>query len=155
MENTNDLLHSGSGKAIARRARDKEFVETYNAALAKLVNTNLSNPRRAAVKWTVFNGAPHYHVSYERAYKVVCHILRHNASPVKPSLQTAMWMEIAQRVKELMAGSTLSVAQALELVLTHCRASRFFISEHYAYANLLPRARKERRRAMMRTIASR
>jgi hypothetical protein len=66
-----------------------------------------------------------------------------------------MWLEIARRVRELTVNGGVSVAQALDLVLTHCRASRFFISEHYAYANLLPRARKERRQAMQRPLTPR
>lgn len=147
MNNTMIFSDSSNGKIAARRRRDKEFLETYNAALARFINTKVSNPRREAARWTIFNGTPHYHVSYERAYKVVCSIINRNIMPVKPSLQAMMWHEIAHRVRELTANVGVSVAQALDLVLTHCRASRFFISEHYAYANLLPRARKERRAA--------
>ncbi|MBO7609086.1 MAG: hypothetical protein J6S96_02640 [Muribaculaceae bacterium] len=150
MKHTFNCLPSQNGKQQARKARDLEFIETYKAALEQLISAKVKNPKMEAVRWTIFNGAPHYHVSYERAYRVVCKILHEKSSPIKPSLQACMWNEIAQRVSSLTQYGRVSVAKALELVLLHCRASRFFISEHYAYANLLPRARHERlaRRSM-------
>lgn len=132
------------GQLSARKARDLEFIKTYKATLAQLIEAKVKNPKLHAVRWTIYHGAPHYHVSYERAYRVVCEILLRDKKPVKPTLQACMWLEIAERVKSLTMNCSLSVARALELVLSHCRASRFFISEHYAYANLLPRARQER-----------
>lgn len=144
MKHTPYYPHPDSGKKKARQERDHEFLETYKATLAQLINAKVKNPKMEAVRWTIHNGAPHYHVSYERAYRVVCQILRNGKVPVKPSLQARMWHEIAQRVCSLTQQGRVSVAKALELVLLHCRASRFFISEHYAYANLLPRARHER-----------
>lgn len=144
MEHTFNISNCRSGKAQARQSRDMEFLEAYKAALAQLIDAKVKNPKQHAVRWAIYNGAPHYHVSYDRAYKVVCQILQRNINPVKPSLQASMWLEIAERVRSLTMHCSVSVAKALELVLLNCRASRFFISEHYAYANLLPRARHER-----------
>lgn len=153
MKNTSTQPHPENGKKLARISRDKEFLTTYKAALAHLIESKVKNPKLLAVRWTILNSSPHYHVSYERAYKVICHILRHNELPIKPSLQACMWNEIAQRVKALTGNGITSISKALELVLTHCRASRFFISEHYAYASILPRSRRERT-GMPRKIAN-
>ncbi|MBR1803647.1 MAG: hypothetical protein IJ775_01905 [Muribaculaceae bacterium] len=133
-----------SGKLAARQSRDREFLEIYNQALELFIKQGVPNPKRLAVRWAISHGAPHYHVSYERAYKVINHILHKGHNPLLPSLQACMWQEIAERVRELTESAGMSVARAVEFVLAHCRASRFFVTEHYAYATLVDRARKER-----------
>ena len=59
------------------RQRDKEFLALYHPTLDALVQQGLpmSKARRAAVKFTIANGHPHYHVSHTRAYRCVCHLL--------------------------------------------------------------------------------
>ena len=145
------MKHSTStttnGKKVARQSRDREFLDMYDKALASVLKQNISNPKRVAVRWTIYNSCPHYHVSFDRAYKVVSHLLRKGYAPLMPSLQASMWMEIAQRVRSLINDAGMSIAKAIDFVLTNCRASRFFISEHYAYTTLVDRARHERMKA--------
>ena len=52
--------------------------------------------------------------------------------------------EIAQKVRQVMCGGKMSMAAAIEFVLTNCRASRFFITEHYAALRFKPSSRRER-----------
>ena len=124
--------------------RDKEFLALYNPTLDALLEHGMpeSKARRAAVEFTIANGHPHYHVNHERAYRCVCHLLnagdkkgngartyRTNAGLglAKRRLRQQMWFEITDRVRTLTAQS-MSVDDAIEHVLEHCRASRFFIS---------------------------
>lgn len=146
MNNTHYSIDADNGKRAARQKRDREFMETYLQALELFIKQGVRNPKRLAVRWAIKHGAPHYHVSYERAYKVITYMLRRGCNPLLPSLQAEMWQEIAERVRELIDSAGLSVVRAIDFVLVHCRASRFFITEHYAYATLVDRARRERRR---------
>ena len=130
-------------KKAARQERDREFMQMYRLALERFIESQVSNAKLAAIEWTIHNSSPRYYVSYERAYRVICQIIRQGKTPIKPSLQAQMWEEIAERVRQLMRGRKASVAQALEFVLEHCRASRFFITPHYAYTTLVDRARHE------------
>ena len=134
-----------NGKTAARRRRDLEFLQLYNQALDLALTQRVPDAKRLAVTWTIYNSSPHYHVSYERAYKVVRSLLNGTAQPLRDSLQLQMWREIARRVNMLRAQGRMSVARALEFVLEHCRASRFFVTERYAYETLVDRARRERR----------
>lgn len=126
-------------------ARDMEFVALYNPTLKLMVEHGVPAPRRQALKFVIFNGHPRYHVSYKRAYEVVRQLLRHGKSPSAPSMQVQMWQELAGRVASLCQSGEMSIARALEFVLEHCRASRFFITEQHADA-IIDRARREYRR---------
>ena len=138
MENSNI-----NGKTENRLNRDREFLQLYTAVLKLMIERGAKHPRKAAIAFTIHNGAPHYHVSYKRAYEVVRQLLR-GKHVLRPSLQTAMWLEITERVRSLMKNEKLSIAAALDFVLEHCRASRFFISERYARIHIY-RAMRERR----------
>ena len=52
----------------------------------------------------------------------------------KSSYIRDMWLEITARVERLMQECRLSIAQAVELVLEQCRASRFFLAPEHAWA---------------------
>lgn len=137
--------------------RDKEFLELYHPTLDALIEQGLpmSQARRAAVEFTIANGRPHYHVDYERAYRCVCHLL--NASEKKGAgahtfrtseeiglpkrrLRQQMWFEITDHVRTLLKQG-MSVGSAIEHVLEHCRASRFFISPVTALTKICPQSR--------------
>ena len=124
--------------------RDKEFLALYHPTLDAMLEQgmDMNQARRAAVEFTLINGHPHYHVSHERAYRCICHLLnacdkRGNGARTyrkatamdlpKRRLRQQMWYEIAQRVRALMCKG-MSMDSAIEHVLTYCRASRFFIS---------------------------
>lgn len=125
-----------SGKHRARIMRDNEFMAAYRKVLDLMLERGVPDARRAAIDFTVMNTQPHYHVSYDRAYIVVTKILNDHQNPVQPSLQAQMWEEIAGKVQNLLACNKLSISRALQFVLEHCRASRFFITPQYAYYHI-------------------
>ncbi|MBQ0114499.1 MAG: hypothetical protein KBT10_01300 [Bacteroidales bacterium] len=145
MTNTNNNA-AVSGKHRNRLERDREFLTMYRQALDLMLAQHVRDPRREAIRFTIHHSSPRYHVSYERAYIVVCRILNGDGNPLVPSLQAQMWQEIADRVNSLRTSAGLSIARALDFVLEHCRASRFFISENYAYTRLYPERKKTRNR---------
>lgn len=137
--------------------RNKEFLALYHPTLDMMLEQGmpLAQARRAAAEFTIANGHPHYHVNHERAYRCVCHLFsasdkRGNGARTyraaedmglaKGRLRRQMWYEIAQRVSQL-ATRGMSIEGALDHVLEHCRASRFFISPATALTKICPTAR--------------
>ncbi|MBR5726608.1 MAG: hypothetical protein IKX56_07745 [Muribaculaceae bacterium] len=137
--------------------RDKEFLALFNPTLDAFLDIGMPLPkaRRAAVEFTISNGHPHYHVDMERAYRCVCHLLPSeqkkasnartyrsdiNQTLPKNRLRRQMWYEITAHVLSLKEQG-LSVERALEHVLEHCRASRFFISPATALTKICPKSR--------------
>ena len=135
-----DYTHvtSGHARKVNCHARDMELVKLYNETLKLMID-------RAALHFVIYNGHPRYYVSYKRAYDVVCQLLRYGKMPSATSLQAQMWQELAERVQALCQGGKMSIACAVEFVLEHCRASRFFITEDYA-DTIIDRARREYRK---------
>lgn len=139
--------------------RDKEFLEMYHATLDAMNAQGVPHAHQAAVQFTIDNGHPHYHVDFERAYRCVCHLLKDSEKaasnartyriddgvPQTP-LRQQMWQEITDRVRCLLQQG-MSVQRAVEHVLEHCRASRFFISTSTALTKICTRERT-RQRAM-------
>ena len=138
--------------------RDKEFLALYHPTLDAMLEQgmNESQARRAAVKFTIANGHPHYHVDHERAYRCVCHLLSahdkksSNACTyraiddnafAKNRLRRQMWYEITRQVKEL-RDQGMSTNRAIDHVLEHCRASRFFITPATALTKICVQARR-------------
>ncbi len=137
--------------------RDKEFLALYNPTLDALLEQGMtpSKARRAAAEFTIANGHPHYHVGHERAYRCVCHLLnahdkrgngarnyrtRTEMGLPKHRLRQQMWLEITGHVRAL-AKQGMSIEAAIDHVLEHCRASRFFISPATALTKICPQAR--------------
>lgn len=138
--------------------RDKEFLALYHPTLDAMLEQgmNESQARRAAVKFTIANGHPHYHVDHERAYRCVCHLLSANDKKAsnartyralddnafaKNRLRRQMWYEITRQVKEL-RDQGMSTNRAIDHVLVHCRASRFFITPATALTKICVQARR-------------
>ena len=137
--------------------RDKEFLELFRPTFDALLERGMpvSKARRAAVDFTIANGHPHYHVDHERAYRCVCHLMNaaskkgngartyrsmEDMGLAKNRLRRKMWYEITQRVMAL-RDQGLSVSQAIDHVLGHCRASRFFISPATALTKICTHSR--------------
>jgi len=137
--------------------RDKEFLALYHPTLDAMLQQGMSESkaRRAAAKFTIANGHPHYHVNHERAYRCVCHLLadeekRGNGARsyrteeqiglAESGLRRKMWYEITDHVRQLMT-TGMSVERAIDHVLEHCRASRFFISPATALTKICTKAR--------------
>ncbi len=153
MKNTESIFEQ---RDLCRR-RDQEFLALYHPTLDAFLAKGMSESkaRRAAVQFTIANGHPHYHVNYERAYRCVCHLLseaekkgngaqtfRTNANQgvAESRLRRQMWYEITSRVQQLIAQG-MSIPRAIDHVLDHCRASRFFISPVTALTKICPQAR--------------
>ena len=136
------------------RQRDKEFLALYNPTLDALLEQGMSpsKARRAAAEFTIANGRPHYHVGHERAYRCVCRLLnaqdkkgngarsyrsREEMGLPKRRLRQQMWYEIASHVREL-SSRGMSIDAAIDHVLEHCRASRFFITPATALTKICP-----------------
>ena len=137
-------MEKGNAKTRARQERDKELTRMFNDVLGEMMSAGVNNPWLSALRFTLEHGAPRYHVSFERAYRVVCDLLREGTTSLREGYQLAMWREVTERVKSLMESSGCSIARAVDVVLRECRASRFFISEAYARRHIY-RARHERR----------
>jgi len=153
----NDMKTEIKKRALCEQ-RDKEFLSLYHATLDAMLEQGMdeSQARRAAVKFTIANGHPHYHVDHERAYRCVCHLL--NAEDKKASnartyraiddttvaknrLRRQMWYEITQHVKELRDQGMIT-NRAIDHVLEHCRASRFFITPSTALTKICTQSRR-------------
>ncbi|MBP5498130.1 MAG: hypothetical protein J6X81_02010 [Muribaculaceae bacterium] len=116
-----------------RKERNREFYEIYHKTFKEFLDAGTAHPRVRAVSFAVEHGNPHYHVSLERALHVVPRILKGDKSILKrKSLQEQMWLEIAQKVRALLKEDGMGLKQAICFVITHCRASRFFITADYA-----------------------
>ncbi len=141
-------------KKEMRQRRDHEFMAMFREALMLFIDRNDKDPRKKAIEFTIHNGKPRYYVSHERAYIVVCSILKHGKNPVKPSLQAEMWNEIAQKVRQAVDSGAPSISKAIDFVLDNCRASRFFISCNYAERHTYVAA-AEHRKSMKRRFTMR
>ena len=152
----NYTLSSSNQRELCRQ-RDNEFLAIYGPTLDAMMAQGMpkSKARRAAALFTIANGQPHYHVNHERAYRCVCHLLhaddkRGNGARTyrtseemglaKGRLRRQMWQEITQKVSALVKHG-MSVDHAIDHVLEHCRASRFFISPATALTKICPQAR--------------
>lgn len=138
-----------NGKTKMKNMRDKEFLDMYHEALILMSQSGVSDARRAAIIYTIYNGKPHYHVSYERAYLLVCRILKSGNVPIQNPRLRVMWGEIAGHVRNLVQSRKISISRAVEFVIANCRASRFFISEEYGWRHTYE-ASRERKRAIVR-----
>ena len=145
-------------KDIETEIRHRELcLALYHPTLDAMMALGMpeSEARRAAVEFTIANGHPHYHVDHERAYRCVCHLLRAEEKKgagartyrtsdemwlTKGRLRQQMWFEFAQQVSTLHQRG-MSVEQAIDHVLEHCRASRFFISPATALTKICPQSR--------------
>ena len=152
----NNTYHEIEHRELCQQ-RDKEFLALYHPTLDALLERGMeeSKAKRAAVEFTIANGHPHYHVDHVRAYRYVCHLLkaedkRGNGSRtyrgnddtqfIKSRLRRQMWYEITDRVKPLLKQG-LSVECAIDHVLEHCRATRFYISLETALTKICPKSR--------------
>jgi len=147
MKNTNYHNNGFAGERQQREfltgRRDQEFMELFNPTLDAMLKAGVPHASSEAAQFTILNGHPHYNVSHERAYRCVCRMLSaddkrsNNARTYADSgddavdelspLRQQMWKEITARVVQLLHRG-MSVDNAVDHVLQHCRASRFFIT---------------------------
>lgn len=134
-----------------RQLRDEEFLALFHEAYNFLLEQGVKDARRQAIKFTIHQGHPHYNVSFDRAYPVICNLITRNKWLVTGALRREMWLDIATHVKALISRQDISIAKALDFVLLNCRASRFYISEAYACRNVY-RASKEHKQNLIQRL---
>lgn len=133
-------------------ARDKEFMSIYNDAVDFMLKNHVTDPFNSALHWAIEHGQPHYNLSYTRAYRVVCQMLTEGNVAFTSPLRKMMWEEISEKVRALMAlRPSMSIAHALDFVLSHSRASRFFFTPRQAKRGIL-RCRKQRWQKLQQTM---
>lgn len=127
------------------RLRNRELLRDYRRELKEAFNNNAEINRRELIRKVLLDGKPLYYVNFDHAYNVIMHINCHNEVSKKTQLKRAMWMEIYHKVKaEQEKRPSLSLSSALARVLATERASRYFISEAYAYKYLYSVCRESR-----------
>ncbi len=134
-----------------RQLRDEEFLTLYHEAHNFLIEQGVKDARRQAIKFTIYHGHPRYNVSFDRAYPVICALIAQDKWLVAGALRREMWLDIASHVKAIINQQDISIAKALDFVLLNCRASRFYISEAYAWRNVY-RAAKEHRQSIFKRL---
>ncbi len=118
--------------------RDRELTSAYKKFLKEEFLKGDKINRRQVIERTIHESRPHFHVSYEHAYKVLSSIRNHGApQSFKLTLHQQMWQELLLLVEEEMnAHPYLSMGHALSRVLAEKRASRFYLSHNYCYKRL-------------------
>ena len=129
------MNYLNQSESSQRRAeRDRELTELYCEIYDSLRTTRVKNLRQVALSIALATGSPRYHVGFDRAYVVVPQLLRNGMDVSFKSLPIKnLWLDITCKVKRLMLEGKLSAAQAIDIVLEQCRASRFFLSEAHAW----------------------
>ena len=118
--------------------RDSELTSAYKKFLKEEFLRGDKISRHQVIERTIHESRPHFHVSYEHAYKVLSSIRNHGAPhSFKLTLHQQMWQELLTLVEEEMkARPYLSMGHALSRVLAEKRASRFYLSHDYCYKRL-------------------
>ena len=123
-----------SESAQRRDERDRQLTELYCEIYDKLRKRRVKNLRKVALTIALATGSPRYHVGFDRAYVVIPKLLeRSDSVAFKSSTTRDMWLDLAMKVQYIMAHGKISIAQALNIVLEQCRASRFFLTEQHAW----------------------
>lgn len=118
--------------------RDRELTSAYKKFLKEEFLKGGNINRRKVVERTIHESRPHFHVSFEHAYKVLSTIKNHDAGQTfKLTLHQQMWKELLSLVnEEMVARPYLNMGHALSRVLAEKRASRFYLSHEYCYKRL-------------------
>ncbi len=117
--------------------RNRELMIAYKQFLKEEFERGDKVNRQKIVKRILSEYKPHFHVSYEHAYKVLTTIRNHGTQTFKKTLRQQMWQELLTLVEQEMATHPrLNMGHALSRVLITKRASRFYLSENYCYKYL-------------------
>lgn len=120
-----------------REMRDKELLSAYKKIIKEEFETGNHIDRKRVVKRVIEESHPHFHVSFEHAYKVLSSIRIHGTKNFKCTLRQQMWSELLALVEgEMRVKPYLTLSNALSRVLASKRASRFYISPEYCYKYL-------------------
>lgn len=117
--------------------RDQELLYAYKKFLKEEYEKGIPVNRRKVIERAIFESRPHFHVSFEHAYKVLTTIRNHGTTSFRCTLHQQMWQELLSLVnEEMQARPYLNMSNALSRVLADKRASRFYLSPDYCYKRL-------------------
>lgn len=117
--------------------RDRELMAAYKKVLKEEFEKGERINRRNIIQRVIHESRPHFHVSYEHAYKVLSSVRNHGTAGFRITLRQQMWHELQSLVEaEMEARPYLSMSHALSRVLAEKRASRFYLSPEYCYRKL-------------------
>lgn len=126
-------------------ARDKEFLELFNATYDFMLHNYVPDAFNAALQWAIEQGQPRYWLSFNRAYRVMCQMMAGETLHFINPMRKRMWDELFGKVKALTGQHpSISTAQALAFVLEHTRPSQHFFTRRQAM-RALQRCRKHKR----------
>lgn len=141
----NSITQMAEERKRLTHLRNRELLRDYKRALKEAYRSNAEINRRELIRKVLLEGKPLYYVNFDHAYNVIMHINCRNEVTKKTHLKRAMWMEIYHKVKaEQEKRPSLSLSSALARVLASERASRYYISEAYAYKYLYTVCREGR-----------
>lgn len=127
IKHTNELL----------AMRDNELISAYKRVLKDEFNKGNKINRKHVIERTIHESKPHFHVSFEHAYKVISTIRNTDGILFRKSLRQEMWQELLSLVDaEMRERPYLNMGHALSRVLAEKHASRFYLSTEYCYKKL-------------------
>lgn len=133
------------------RLRDNELLRDYREKLAEAMKRGGTINRKEIVREVLRDGHPRYYLNFDQAYNVMSQIKNHGMSGRKLTLKQQMWMEIYEKVqRESLKNPNLAIHAVLARVLLTERASRYFISENYAYKYLYDVQHEQRKKIVGR-----
>ncbi len=117
--------------------RNKELLRDYREKLHEAFESDKPLNRKEIVRLVLLEGKPHYYVCFDHAYNIMMKLNTTGKVSKKTMLKQQMWKEIHEKVRKTMADNPgLAMHNALARVLVNERASRYYISEVYAYRYL-------------------
>lgn len=141
----NSTLEMAEERKRITKMRNKELLRDYRRVLNEAYESNQPINRHDIIKKVLLESRPHYYVNFDHAYNVIMHINSKNEVAKKTRLKQNMWIEIYHKVKETQEKQpSLTLSSALARVLATERASRYYISEAYAYKYLYNVCRQSR-----------
>ena len=117
-----------------RIMRDRELIYAYKKILKDEYARGCKIDRKRVIKRVIEESKPHFHVSFEHAFKVLSSVRNHGTGNFKCTLRQQKWNELMSLVNQEMQDKPyLNLSTALSRVLAFKRASRFYISPEYCY----------------------
>lgn len=130
-------MESMTAKRKLTSLRDAELLHDYREKLREAMKNGEEINRRKIIRAVLTECSPHYYLSFDQANNMMSRISTHGFTNNRLSLKQQMWLEIFEKMqKEMERHPYLARHAALARVLLNGRASRYFISETYAYHRL-------------------
>ncbi|MGN1245773.1 MAG: hypothetical protein ACI4UN_03990 [Muribaculaceae bacterium] len=133
------------------KMRDAELLRDYRTRLNAALERGEDINRMKIIEEVLATGHPRYYLQFSQAYNVMARINHRGITGRKLTLKNAMWLEIYEKVRTMMAENEgMPMHIALTRVLGEGRASRYFITPRYAYRYIYEVQREARNRRIAR-----